>query len=385
MPRPALKVSIPYFVADGGVHFRMGGELTSLEETDGRVQALLELLDGTREPDRVHHDLAARFPDVTRADVDDALAALDESGLVQDATDEGGDFTADHRERWSNNLGFFETYASLSRSKYDFQRRIRDAKVGVLGVGGIGSHVFIDLVAIGFEDIRILDFDRIEVSNFNRQIIYGEPDVGRVKVEVAAERARALNSNVRVSTIQKKLTSADDVYEAVHDRDVVIAVVDRPKVHVMHWLNEGCVRAGTVLIGGGVDTQRAFHYSVVPGLSGCLECWYRSVQDNDPTSRMVQGVLDDIDREGGAFGEDTAAFNGLVAMDASLMVGEMVRFTSRVSPPLSIGRMLGLSFHDPRLEEFESWKRLPDCAVCGSTQPAESMRWLESDDLRLPF
>lgn len=190
MARPALKTSIPYFVSDGSVHFRLGGDLTSLEDTDGRVLRLLQLLDGTRDLDALHRDLSADYPDLTAEDVREAVDDLDASGLVQDTADRGEDFDAAARERWSNNLGFFETYASLGTSKYEFQRRIRDARVAVLGVGGIGSHTLIDLVAIGFTDIRIVDFDKIEVSNFNRQIIYGEPDVGRTKVHVAAERAR---------------------------------------------------------------------------------------------------------------------------------------------------------------------------------------------------
>lgn len=385
MSRPALKISIPYFVADGSIHFRLGGTLTSLEEGDGRVVALLEQLDGSRTPEEVLAALTPRFPDLTQSDVDGAIADLDDSGLLQDAADKGDDFSPAARERWSNNLGFFETYASLTTSKYEFQRRIRDARVAVLGVGGIGSHVLIDLVAIGFHDIRIVDFDRIELSNFNRQIIYGEPDLGEVKVQVAAARAKALNGAVRIDQVEKRLTSAEDVYQVVRDRDVVVAVVDRPKMHVAHWVNEGCVRAGTALIGGGVDTQRAVHYGMVPGITGCLECWYSSVQANDPTSRMVQGVMDEIDRTGATYGEDTAAFNGLVSLDAGMMVSEMVRMTSRVTPPLALGRMLGLTFHDPRLREMESWKPNPDCTLCGDVSPRESFQWLATGNTRTPF
>ncbi|AQZ61663.1 Sulfur carrier protein adenylyltransferase ThiF [[Actinomadura] parvosata subsp. kistnae] len=385
MTHPVLKTSIPYFIADGSVHFRLGGELTSLEDADGRVSRLLSLLDGTRTPEEVHRDLHAVHPDVTADDVREAIEELDALRLIQSADDAGDDFDGPARERWSNNLGFFETYASLHASKYDFQRRIRDARVAVLGVGGIGSHALIDLVAIGFEDIRIVDFDRIELSNFNRQILYGEPYVGRVKVEVAAERARALNSAVRIDPVQRKLMSGDDVYEVVRDRDIVIAVVDRPKVHVAHWLNEGCVRAGTALIVGGVDTQRALHYTIVPGVSGCIECWYDQVRGTDPTSLAVMNVLDEIDREGGTFGEDTAAFNGLVLFGAGFLVAEMVRIASRVCPPLSVGRMLEMTFHDPRLREAETWKRDPRCATCGDARPKPSLEWLAGDIGPLPL
>lgn len=385
LTRPALKKSIPHFVEGGSVHFRLSGNLTSLEDPDGSVLALLDLLDGTRETEEVCITLHRDFPALSVSDVAEAIDDLDESGLLQNSEDQGGDFDEAARTRWSNNLGFFETYASLATSKYEFQRRIRNAKVAVLGVGGIGSHVLIDLVAIGFEDIRIVDFDKIELSNFNRQILYGEPFVGRAKVEVASERARALNSGVQIDAVQRKLMSADDVYDVVQDREVVIAVVDRPKMHVAHWLNEGCVRAGAALITGGVDTQRAMYYTIVPGVSGCIECWLSSVRANDQTSRMVLDEMQQIDREGRDFGEDTAAFNGLVLFDAGFMVAEMVRLTSRVCPPLSIGRQLEMTMHDPRLTEAETWKRDPQCPTCRDARPKQSLEWLETTTAGLPF
>lgn len=385
MTRPALKTSIPYFVQDGSVHFRLAGQLISLEDPDGRVLALLKLLDGEHSSLDVHSSLSAIFPDITLAEVEEAIHDLDDAALLQGADDLGADFGAADRERWSNNLGFFETYATLATSKFEFQRRIRDAKVAVLGVGGIGSHVLIDLVAIGFHDIRIVDFDTIELSNLNRQILYGEPFIGRPKVEVATERAKALNSAVRIDPVRLKITSADDVYDVVRDREAIIAVVDRPKMHILNWLNEGCVRAGTALISGGVDTQRAVHFTVVPGISGCVQCLITSIEASDPTSRMVLDEMHQIDRDGRDFGEDTAAFNGLVLFDAGYMVAELVRLTSRVSPPLSVGRQLEMTFHDPRLRVAQAWKRDPDCAVCRAAEPVPGLRWLAEINATLPF
>jgi molybdopterin/thiamine biosynthesis adenylyltransferase len=254
----------------------------------------------------------------------------------------------------------------------------------MLGVGGIGSHAFIDMVAIGFQDIRIVDFDHIELSNFNRQILYGEPFIGQPKVKVAAEKARALNSGIKLDTVQTRLTSADDVYEVVKDRDIVVAAVDRPKTEMLHWLNEGCVRAGTALITGGVETQRAFYYTVVPGVSGCAECWRAQTRAENPGSRLI---FDEFERQalsGEPFGEDTAAFNGLVILDSAFMVGELVRLSSRVTPPLSIGRVLEASFHDPRLREVESWKANPECPMCQGATPKASIEWTASIDER-PF
>jgi len=383
--RPVLKRSIPHFTADGAIHFRLSGTLITVADPDGKVGALIGLLDGSREVDAVWHDLAAVYPDTTLGEVRAAIADLDDSGLIQDTADAGADFSADDLARWSNNLGFFETYATLAVSKYEFQRRIAAAKIAVLGVGGVGTHVLIDLVAVGFTDIKIVDFDTIELSNLNRQILYGEPFLGRPKVEVAAERARALNSGLRLQVEQQRLLSADAVYAVVQDRDIVIGSVDGPKMQMFHWLNEGCVRAGAALISGGVEAQRALLYTVAPGVSGCGACWYDTVQATDPTSRMVRRAMVETETSGEPFGEDTAAFNGLVVLLSAYMVGEVVRLASRVSPPVSVGRVLEIAFHDPLIREAEVFKRRDDCAVCRDAQPAGAVSWLAGGIEPLPL
>src|SRR5690349_8312987 len=134
MLRPSLKTSIPHFKEGSSIHFRLAGTLISLDDDGGRISAFLGLLDGTRSVEQIASELRSRFPATTDEDVDQALADLDSERLLQDATDQGADFDSDDRTRWSNNLGFFETYASLETSRYEFQRRIRNAKVAMLGV-----------------------------------------------------------------------------------------------------------------------------------------------------------------------------------------------------------------------------------------------------------
>lgn len=382
--RPATKATVPYFTGDGGVHFRRGGELTTLRDADGRVRRLVELLDGTRTVPEITADLQSAYPDATGADVDGAVAALDGLTLLQDADAPTLGLSATQLERWDRNLGFFETYASLDTSKYELQRRLMDAKVAMLGVGGVGSHVLIDLVAMGVGDIRIVDFDTVQLSNLNRQILYGEQYLGQSKIDVARERTLAFNSELRLDTVQTQLGSADDVFKVVHDRDVVVAAVDRPKTTILGWLNEGCVRAGAPLLTGGVDTQRALHYTVVPGLSGCVECWQSGAEAEEATSRRVFDAVRAQAAEGRYFGEDRAAFNGLVTLQTAFLVGEVVRLATRVARPLSVGRALQVFFHDPQLQEAEGWTRRPDCPVCGSAPLRPELEWL-AEPATLPF
>jgi molybdopterin/thiamine biosynthesis adenylyltransferase len=376
MPRPSVKSTLPHFYADGAVHFRMAGELLSIEDTDGRIGQLLKLLDGTRDTDEIFSALTALYPDTTRAEFDKAIADLDDSGLLHDAAAPVEGLTAEHCERWSRNLGFFETFASMAVSKYAYQKRVRTTKVAMLGVGGVGSHVLMDIVALGFTDIRVVDFDTVALSNLNRQVLYGEHCLGRPKVGLAKQWVERFNSEVDLDVVEKKLSSADDVYAVVHDRDIVVAAIDRPKTTALLWLNEGCVRAGAAFVTGGVDTQRAVHYTVVPGVSGCIECWRSSVHAQDETSRKLFDRLHEQEDAGLRFGEDMAAFDGLVVLQTAFLVGELVRLATAVSPPLSVGRLLQVLFQCPVLVERESWTRDPNCRVCGDARLPARFGWL---------
>ncbi|MFE2288893.1 HesA/MoeB/ThiF family protein [Streptomyces sp. NPDC059443] len=364
MPKPSLKSTIPSFKDESGINFRMAGEILTLEDPDGIVADLVGLLDGSRETTGVFTELTGRHPEVTREEFDQALADLDDARLLHDVDASHEGLTDYDLERWSRSLGFFETYATLDRSKYAFQRGIRDTKVAMLGVGGVGSHVLMDLVAMGFRDIRIVDFDTVELSNLNRQVLYGEQYIGRSKIERAAAWVKGYNSDVTLHTLEKKLMSADDVYEAVHDRDIVVAAIDRPKTRALTWLNEGCLRAGAALITGGVDTQRAVHFTILPGVSGCVACWKSAAHAADATSRDIYLQQRTEEDAGLRFGEDMAAFDGLVALQTAFLVGELIRLATGVSTPLSVGRMLQVTFQTPVLAERETWQRDPDCPTC---------------------
>jgi molybdopterin/thiamine biosynthesis adenylyltransferase len=185
--------------------------------------------------------------------------------------------------------------------------------------------------------------------------------------------------------VQSKLASADDVYRVARDRDIVIGLADYPKLDIERWVNEACVRSGAALIAAGVITQRAYFYTIVPGLSGCVQCWYDTVQETDPTSRLVRRDMEGTEARGERFAEDRAAFNGLVVMVGAQVVGEAVRLASRVSPPVSVGRVIEMAFHDPQLRVVETFKRRDDCAICPDAEPAASLGWLTSEVRPLPF
>lgn len=365
--RPRMKQVFPWFAVGDRILIQRCGSVLEIDDPDGMVRRLLALCDGTRSCVDVHRDLAAEFPQVTLDDILETVAQLDAEGTVEDGRFTGPDDPYTSR-RWLRDLGFLETYASLSVSKYELHRRLRDCRVALLGVGGVGSHVLYDMLGLGVKDIRIVDFDQVELSNLNRQILYREAEIGRDKVEVARERAAEYSPTTQVDAVQLRIGSADDVYGVVADRDVVIATVDQPKMDAVRWVNEGCVRAGATLIAGGVDVQRSVFYTIVPGRTGCVECWRTQSAERDPVSAALSAELARLEPtlpEGTRFGQDMAAFGPLVSCHTASVITELVRIATGVEPPVAAGRSMEVRFADFTVAEMERWDRLDDCTVCG--------------------
>lgn len=365
---PQLKATCPVFTLDGTLYVGGYGQVTEIPDDDGVVARLFTLLDGTRTVPEIHRDIAAEFPNVTLEDVEAAVEQFDEAKFLQDASASPDGVLDDYEvRRWERNINFFGSYATLRDNKYEFQRRLRDCRVTLLGLGGLGSHLLLDMAAMGIGHVRVVEFDRVELSNLNRQILYRDADVGRPKIDLAVARVKEFNPRIDIETVPRRIESTEDVLAAAADADVVISVADRPKMEISHWVNEGCVRAGVPLLTGGLETQRAVYFTVIPGQTGCVECWRLQTFRDDP----VSAALLEEKREQ-RIGGDNAAFCPLVTMTTGFLIGELTRIVVGIAPPVAAGRLMQLRFDDYDFSESERWERLEDCSVCGTSQVARS-------------
>jgi len=181
-PKPKLKGTNPVYEYGDQVLISQCGSLLKIEDPDGDVRALLALLDGTRTAEQIAEEFRT-VRDGSHFAVPEALIQLNQAGVIEDATATTSLDTYG-LERWKRNLGFFETYADLSKNKYTMQERLIERRVGMMGCGGVGSHVSLDLLGLGVGDLKVLDCDKVELSNLNRQILYTESDIGERKVDL---------------------------------------------------------------------------------------------------------------------------------------------------------------------------------------------------------
>jgi molybdopterin/thiamine biosynthesis adenylyltransferase/rhodanese-related sulfurtransferase len=224
------------------------------------------------------------------------------------------------------------------------QRKLKAARVLVVGAGGLGSPISLYLAAAGVGHIGLVDFDRVDESNLQRQILYTTKDVKRPKLEAAKERLTAMNPHIEVETYETRLTS-ENALEIMKDYDVIVDGTDN--FPTRYLVNDACVLLGKPNVYGSIfrfDGQA----SVFDARRGpCYRCLY----PEPPPPGLVPSCA-----EGGVLGVLPGVVGALQAM-------ETLKLILGIGQPL-IGRLLlfdglHMSFTELKL------RKDPNCKVCG--------------------
>jgi len=223
------------------------------------------------------------------------------------------------------------------------QQKLLQSRVLIVGAGGLGSPAALYLAAAGVGTIGLVDFDRVDLSNLQRQVLHHTHDVGRPKVESAADGIHDINPDVRVIQHTEALSSANAL-DVLRDYDVVINGCDN--FPTRYLVNDACVLRGKPLVDGSVSRFEGQTTVFLPG-QGCYRCLFPA----PPLPGTVPSCA-----EAGVLG----VVPGLVGV---IQATETVKLLLNIGNPLA-GRLL---FFDALGMEFRQFKvhRSPDCPVCG--------------------
>jgi adenylyltransferase/sulfurtransferase len=153
------------------------------------------------------------------------------------------------------------------------QEKLKKAKVLVAGAGGLGSVILMYLAVAGVGKIKIIDGDKVELSNLNRQVLHTDKDIGRDKVDSAKEKLKTLNPDINVEAIKETITK-DNVFELVEDYPIVDAMDNLP---TRFLLNRAALRKNLPLFHGAVYGFEGRATTIIPGKTSCLRCLYQGV------------------------------------------------------------------------------------------------------------
>jgi molybdopterin/thiamine biosynthesis adenylyltransferase len=227
----------------------------------------------------------------------------------------------------------------------DGQRKLMDSSVLVIGAGGLGSPAAMYLAAAGVGTLGLVDFDEVELSNLQRQLLHDTDDVGRPKVESARERLTELNPNVEVVT-HRALLSSENAFDVLGGYDVVVDGTDN--FPVRYLVNDATQMLGKPLVYGSIYQWEGQATVFLPGRE--TPC-YRCLFPEPPPPGTVPSCA-----EGGVFGVLPGIIGSIQAVEAIKLL-------------LGVGKTLAgtLVLYDALRSEFTSVKLRwdPDCPVCG--------------------
>jgi molybdopterin/thiamine biosynthesis adenylyltransferase/rhodanese-related sulfurtransferase len=224
------------------------------------------------------------------------------------------------------------------------QKRLKNAKVLCVGAGGLGSPALLYLAAAGVGTLGVIDFDVVDESNLQRQVIHGQSDVGRPKAESAAASIKEINPLVKV-VVHNEALSNDNVMEIFADYDLIVDGTDN--FATRYLVNDACVLLGKPYVWGSIyrfDGQASVFWAEH---GPCYRCLY----PEPPPPGMVPSCA-----EGGVLGV-------LCASIGSIQVNEAIKLLTGIGEPL-VGRLM---IYDALEMTYRSVKvrKDPECPLCG--------------------
>jgi sulfur-carrier protein adenylyltransferase/sulfurtransferase len=248
------------------------------------------------------------------------------------------DFSNDEIARYSRHL-------IMPEVTLDGQKRIKAASVLCLGAGGLGSPIALYLAAAGIGRMGLIDYDIVDFSNLQRQILHGTDDVGRKKLNSAKDRIKAVNPNVQVD-LHDTMFRSDNAMQLVQDYDIVIDGTDNFPTRYLS--NDVCVLLKKPNIYGSIFRFDGQCTVFAPHLGGpCYRCMF----PEPPPPGMVPSCA-----EGGVLG----VLPGMIGVMQAI---EAIKMIIGIGDSL-IGRLVSFDALQMRFKEFKIRKD-PNCPICG--------------------
>lgn len=351
-----------------GVAFHYGHERgVAIEDVDDAQLLLLSLLNGEHSFTDIVERLQAHDAHITTEDVAEQLDQLAELSLLEDiGVSPPPQLNAADLERYAGQIRFFSILDRTGKRRLEMQGRLKNARVLVLGLGGLGCNVLTGLAAAGVGFIRGVDGDTVEVSNLNRQVLYDVADIGQPKALAAAAHLRRFNPEITFEPLIEFIESSERIIEISDDVDLIALCADAPR-EIARWVNAAALATRTPFIMGGYRGMSAeVGLFVVPGKTACLGCDLS--QMSGPPPAALSWINDGLHHP-------TSYMTTAAA--ASLTCGEIIKHLTGFATPATYNAIYTLDFESLTLTSSPQ-PRNPQCPVCGVVAPARRQTPIKS-------
>ena len=267
------------------------------------------------------------------------------AGGSHDTGGEVSDLSEKELDRYSRQV-------MLEEIGYQGQLKLKNAKVCVVGVGGLGNPITTRLAAMGVGKIRIVDRDVIELSNLHRQTMFNEDDVGQVKVETAAKKLRRLNPDIVIEELPVSINDYT-AFDAVDGCDVVIDALD--SVNARYSLNKACIEKKIPFVTGAAVGVTGQSFTILPNESACYHCLFPALDEDSMPTCSIEGVHPSI-----------------LSIIGGIEVSEAVKIITGKEPSLR-DKVLHVDLEN-LIFNFTKVSKVEECSVCGSGRRQEKIK-----------
>ncbi len=254
------------------------------------------------------------------------------------------DFSSEELERYSRQI-------ALKEIGVKGQKKLKDARVCVVGMGGLGTDSSMKLASMGIGHMRLVDRDIISLSDLHRQYLYDSSSVGLPKVEVAAKRLASSNPHVQVDPVPASINSGT-AEEIVGGFDAVVDGLD--SIETRDLINRACVKLNVPYFYGGAVEYVGNSSTIMPRVSACLECYFSGLTDDQMLKCALVGVHPSI-----------------LGVITSVQVSEVVRLLTGEQPLLLNTQLIVDMKH--LTWDMVKLTRNDNCSVCGSGPPPRAL------------
>jgi molybdopterin/thiamine biosynthesis adenylyltransferase len=355
MLNPAFKKTLhPIIRKESSIEVIHNGQMIELDDLDGNLSKLLHLLDGTSSMEEIAKEL-----NISVQELGDVIEALDDLGIVEDIVIPTT-YSSTQIERYQSNFNYFSSYASMNNSKYSMQEKLNQSKVAVLGLGG-GSLTVSFLAGLGIGEIVGVDYDTIERSNLNRQFLYNEDDIGRLKSTVADEKTRKINSDIKVKMYNREIKKYEDLLDIIEGCHAVISMMDQPNIIVDRWVNAACFTLGIPFYLGGFNAHKIRWDRTIPTCNEpCLDCKFIELIQMEPDS-----IIRLKTNYGRTFTGVNTGFAPNLAILTGLFTSDVTKLITGISPLMKPIISIDTTTMEISQDNIKTTKK-PYCPTCSS-------------------
>ncbi|HEM3618037.1 TPA: ThiF family adenylyltransferase [Streptococcus suis] len=319
----------------------------ALEVTDpsGLVYEILCNCNGSNTIEDIYIKIKHKYKDLRIEEVTEIIDSLSSYPLILEdyATTIESSLTPREIERHSRTMNFLSNFDYLGTEKVNYMKKIINSNVLIIGLGGVGSSLAMNLAALGVQRLYGVDFDKVDLSNLNRQLLYSESDVGSLKSEAAKEKLDKFDSSIQFTTFQLEITCTEDVERLIKEFniDFVFCAADQPSIWIYKWINEACHNTQTAWIYGGNSEASSYFQTIIPNETSCFNC-----RELNLKQFSAEGYFKYSEVKKHGYATQNNCLAATSSCITSFMIFDFIRYITKFESPRVVNQLFTLDYRD---------------------------------------